>query len=305
MRGGHTVVDPSQIADPIITGLLRGGLYALMALGLALVFGVMNIPNFAHGDFYMVGAYLAFFSFTAFGLGPILSIIVAMFGAFILGVLVEKGVFYTLRKRSKKNWVMNTFLLTLGISIVLQNSVKMLFGANYRGVTAFWPGTMQIGSINVSIDRIVGFLIAIIAIAGFWVFLSKTKVGRSIRAVSQDETGSQLVGVNLNWIHTLTFGLSCAVAALAGASLLSITPASPGMGLTPLYKSWFVCILVGMGNVGASIWGGLLLGILETFAYMQFGAGWQDAISLAVIILILLFKPSGLFAKKGVKSALE
>lgn len=298
-------MDSTQLVDVIFTGLLRGGLYALMAVGLALVFGVMNIPNFAHGEFYMVGAYLAFFAYSVFHLGPILSILVAVIGAFIMGVIIEKGLFYTLRKHSKKQWVMNTFLLTLGISVILQNGAKMLFGANYRGITAYWPGSVKIGSMNIANDRIIGFLIAIVAIVVFWLFLNKTKIGRSIRAVSQDETGSQLVGVNLNWIHTLTFGLSCAVAGLAGASLLSITPASPVMGIGPLYKSWFVCILVGMGNVGASIWGGFIVGILETLSYMQFGAGWQDAISLAVIILILLFKPSGLFAKKGVKTVLE
>ncbi len=298
-------MDPSQLLDVIFTGVLRGGLYALMAVGLSLVFGVMNIPNFAHGEFYMFGAYLAFFSYTVFHLGPIASIIVAVAGAFILGVIVEKGLFYTLRKRSKKQWIMNTFLLTLGISIIMQNGAKMAWGATYRGITAFWSGSLKIGSMNIANDRVVGFLIAVLAIVIFWLFLNKTRIGRAIRAVSLDETGSQLVGINLDWIHTLTFGLSCALAGLAGASLLSITPASPVMGIGPLYKSWFVCILVGMGNVGASIWGGFIVGLLETFSYMQFGAGWQDAISLTIIILILVFKPSGLFAKKGVKSVLE
>lgn len=298
-------MDPSQLVDIIFTGILRGGLYALMAIGLSLVFGVMNIPNFAHGEFYMVGAYLAFFAYSVFDLGPIPSITVAVIGAFILGVIIEKGLFFTLRKRSKKQWLMNTFLLTLGISVVLQNGTNMAWGATYRGITSYWSGSLKIGSMNIANDRVVGFLIAIIAIVVFWLFLNKTRIGRAIRAVSQDETGSQLVGIDLNWIHTLTFGLSCALAGLAGASLLSITPASPVMGIVPLYKSWFVCILVGMGNVGASIWGGFLVGLLETFSYMQFGAGWQDAISLTVIILILVFKPSGLFAKKGVKTVWE
>lgn len=298
-------MDPSHLLDILITGILRGGLYALMAVGLSLVFGVMNIPNFAYGELYMLGAYFAFFAITAFNLAPIPGIVTAAVVAFIVGGLIEKSLFYTLRKRSQKQWLMNTFLLTLGISVILQNGVKAIWGATYRGIPAYWPGSVKIGTMNVANDRVIGFVIAMLAIAVFWFFLNKTRIGRAIRAVSMDETGSQLVGIDLNWIHTLTFALSCMLAALAGASLLSITPASPVMGVMPLYKSWFVLILVGMGNIEGSIIGGFIVGLLETVSYMALGAGWQDAVSLMIIILILLFKPSGLFAKKGVRTVWE
>lgn len=277
-----------------------------MAVGLSLVFGVMNIANFSHGEFYMVGAYFAYFAYTVFGLGPIASILLAGILAFLLGAVVERGLFHPLRKRSKKNWLMNTFLLTLGISIIMQNTVRIVWGPKYRGVTQFWPGRVSImTSMEVATDRVVGFAIAMAAISALWYFLSHTRTGRAIRAVSQDETGASLMGVDLNRIHTLTFSLSCMLAAIAGASLLSINPAFPTMGINPLYKSWFVLILVGMGNIWGSIYGGLIVGLLETVSYYRFGAGWQDVISLAIIILILLIKPSGLFAKKGVKSAVE
>jgi len=296
---------PSHLMDILMTGILRGGLYALMAMGLSLVFGVMNIPNFAHGEFYMIGAYLAFFGVSLFHLGPVLSIVLAIVGAFIFGIIIEKGLFYPLRMRSKKQWLMNSFLLTLGISIILQNGMTIVFGANYHGITQFWPGNVQLGSMTISNDRVVGFLIAIVTIVAFTQFLNRTRIGRAIRAVSLDETGAKLMGIDLNFIHTLTFALSCSLAGLAGASLLSISAAYPTMGVTPLYKSWFVLILVGMGNVEGSIWGGFIVGILETVSYFYFGAGWQDAVSLLIIILILLFKPSGLFAKKGVKTVWE
>lgn len=298
-------MDAMQLFNIVLTGVLRGGLYALMAVGLSLVFGVMNIPNFAHGEFYMLGAYFSYFGYTYFHFGPVSSILLAAVGTFILGAITEKTLFYPLRKRSKKNWIMNTFLLTLGISIVLQNGAKMLWGNTYRGITQYWPGKVSVGSFNISNDRVVGFVIAMVTIAIFWLFLNKTRMGRAIRAVSQDETGASIVGVNLNVIHTLTFALSCLLAGLAGAILLSISPAYPFMGVQPLYKSWFVLILVGMGNIGASIYGGLLVGLLETFAYMKFGSGWQDVVSLVIIIMILIFKPRGLFAKKGVKSVSE
>ncbi|HWR38156.1 MAG TPA: branched-chain amino acid ABC transporter permease [Patescibacteria group bacterium] len=299
-------MDYLDFINMLITGILRGGLYALMAVGLSLVFGVMNIPNFAHGEFYMLGAYFAFFSFTILKLSPVLSFITAALGTFLVGALVERTLFYSLRKRSKKMWVMNTFLVTLGISIIMQSGAKMLWGNTYRGITQYWPGSFSFGSgLAISYDRIVGFGIAMLTIMLFWFFLSKTQMGRAIRAVSQDEAGASLVGVNLNTIHTLTFALSCLLAGAAGAILLSIIPAYPGMGVQPLYKSWFVLILVGMGNLGASIWGGFLVGLLETVSYIKFGAGWQDVVSLVVIILILIFKPRGLFAKKGVKTVSE
>lgn len=298
-------MDEVQLFNIVLTGVLRGGLYALMAVGLSLVFGVMNIPNFAHGEFYMLGAYFSYFAYTNFHFGPVSSILLAAVGTFILGAITEKTLFYPLRKRSKKNWIMNTFLLTLGISIVLQNGAKMLWGNTYRGITQYWPGKVSVGSFNISNDRVVGFTIAMLTIAIFWLFLNKTSMGRAIRAVSQDETGASIVGVNLNIIHTLTFALSCLLAGLAGAILLSISPAYPFMGIQPLYKSWFVLILVGMGNIGASIYGGLIVGLLETFSYMKFGSGWQDVVSLAIIIMILIFKPRGLFATKGVKSVSE
>ncbi|HWR41729.1 branched-chain amino acid ABC transporter permease [Sporomusa sp.] len=295
-----------DFTNMLITGILRGGLYALMAVGLSLVFGVMNIPNFAHGEFYMLGAYFAYFAHVGLGLNPIFSFVTAAVGTFIVGIVVERVLFFNLRKRSKKMWVMNTFLVTLGISIIMQSGAKMLWGNSYRGVTQYWPGSLSLGSgLSVSYDRLVGFGIAMMTILLFWFFLNKTQSGRAIRAVSQDESGASLVGINLNTIHTLTFGLSCLLAGAAGAILLSIIPAYPTMGVQPLYKSWFVLILVGMGNVGASIWGGFIVGMLETISYIKFGAGWQDVVSLVIIILILIFMPRGLFAKKGVKSVSE
>ncbi len=292
--------------DIIVAGILRGGLYALMAIGLSLVFGVMNISNFAHGELYMLGAYCAYFGYNAFHLGPWGAIAFAALTAFVVGMALERGIFYQLRQRSKKQWVTNSFLVTLGISIIMQNTALLTMGSTYRGLTAYWPGRVSwLCSMSVSMDRVVGFLIAVVTIAVFVFFLNKTQTGRAIRAVSQDETGASLVGIDLHRIHTLTFGLSAMLAGIAGACLLSINPAYPAMGINPLYKSWFVAILVGMGNVGASIVGGLLVGLLETITYSYFSGGWQDVISLSIIILILLFKPNGLFGVKGVKTVLE
>ncbi|MDR1546425.1 MAG: branched-chain amino acid ABC transporter permease [Deltaproteobacteria bacterium] len=306
-----------EIWEFFSTAMLRGGMYSLMAVGLALVFGVMNIANFAHGEFYMLGAFFGYFILSAVSkLGlpvfvpPILAIVGAGLGVAAVAGFFERTAFRALRRRSKGQWLMNTFLLTLGISIILQNGARLVWGAKYRGVTRMWKGQSlnQLLEIGLPPDRLIGFLIAVLSIGGFVLFLNKTDTGRAIRAVSQDETGASLVGVNLGRIHTLVFALSGLLAGVAGASLLSVTPAFPFMGVMPLYKSWFVLILVGMGSIGGSIVGGLILGFLEAFAttYLSnyLGSGSQEFICLTVIIVILLIKPNGIFGK-SVKSAVE
>jgi branched-chain amino acid transport system permease protein len=289
------------VGSLIVTAILRGGLYALMAIGLSVVFGVMNISNFAHGEFYMLGAYFAYFGYTTFGLNPLLSMLFGAICGFIVGVIVEKIMFTPLRMRGSKNWIMNTFLLTLGLSLILKNGAKLIWGNTYRGITSYFDGSVNLGVMTVTMDRVVALAIAVVSITAFMLFMNYTRTGRAIRAVSMDATGASIVGVNLSGIYTLTFGLSAGLAALAGGALLSITPASPEMGLSPLYKSWFVLILIGMGNIGGSIVGGLIVGALEAASTYYIGASWQDVFSLSIIILILLIKPNGIFGKNTKK----
>jgi branched-chain amino acid transport system permease protein len=293
------------MGDFIVTVILRGGIYALMAVGLSLVFGVMNIPSFSHGEHYMLGAYFAYFAYAKFGMSPLLAIAVAAVLSFVFGAVIELVVFAPLRRRNKKNWQMGSFIVTLGISFILMSGARILWGSNTRGVTEFFPGKVYFGTFGMANDRIVGFAIAVFAIIAFMLFLKYSRLGCAIRAVSMDETGASLTGVNLGFVYTLTFALSCMLAGIAGACLLSILPATPGMGLNPLYKSWFILILIGMGNIGGCIVGGLIVSLLETIAIYTLGIGWQDLMSLSIIILILLFKPNGIFGKKGVKTINE
>lgn len=293
------------MSDFLVTVILRGGIYTLMALGLSLVFGVMNIPSFAHGEHYMLGAYFTYFSITKFHTSALVAIIVAAVLSFLFGAIIEKVVFYPLRKRNKSSWLMSTFLITLGLSLILQSGARNLWGSNTRGVTTLFEGTTSFGSFGIANDRIVSFVIAVSCIVLFMLFLKYTKFGRAIRAVSMDETGAMLIGIPLNRVFNITFALSTMLAGIAGACLLSIVPATPGMGLNPLYKSWFILILVGMGNVGGCIIGGIIVALFETIAIYTLGMGWQNVISLAAIILILLLKPNGIFGKKGIKTANE
>jgi branched-chain amino acid transport system permease protein len=298
-------MDLSILRDLLITGLLRGGLYALMAAGLALTFGVMNICNFAHGEFYTLGAYVAFFAFVTFDLDPLVAIALAAVGGLLAGVIIEKGLLLPLRRRSKDEWIMNTFLLTAGLSVALQSTYKLVWGVRYKGITQYWASRVPITpGLEIATDRLVAFGIAIAGIVLFWLYLQKSNTGRAIRAVSQDEQGATMVGINLNRIHTLAFALGCMMAALGGASLLSLTPAYPYAGLKPLIRSWFVVTIMGLGSVGGAIVGGFVVGILEAVAFQFLGQGWQDVASVLVLILLLLIKPSGLFGSQ-VKGVLE
>ena len=300
----------------LINSLVTGGMWALMAAGLALVFGVMNIPNFAHGEFFMIGTLVAYFVFTPISkflqknpspvlgaVAPFAGIILATLVGGALGIVIEKLLFQQLRRRSKEQWVMNTFLLTAGLSVFIINGTLLIWGTEFKGITRYWDvKPLDLFGVNLTVDRIVAFAIALVTIVAFWLFMQRTNVGRAMRAVSQDEVGAQMVGIDLQLVHTLTLALSSALAALAGASLLFMFPSYPTVGLKPLYVAWYVVILAGLGNVGGAVAGGFIVALLQTLTSYFIGVGWEDVVPTALIILILLFKPSGLFGSevKGV-----
>lgn len=198
---------------------------------------------------------------------------------------------------------MNTFLLTAGVSVFIINGTLLIWGTEFKGITRYWDvKPLDLFGVNLTVDRIVAFAIALVTIVAFWLFMQRTNVGRAMRAVSQDEVGAQMVGIDLQLVHTLTLALSSALAALAGASLLFMFPSYPTVGLKPLYVAWYVVILAGLGNVGGAVAGGFIVALLQTLTSYFIGVGWEDVVPTALIILILLFKPSGLFGSevKGV-----
>jgi branched-chain amino acid transport system permease protein len=304
---------PSQLVNTFVSG----GMWALLSVGLALVLGVMNIPHFAHGESFMVGAYVAYFVFTPLHnylgenpnrflsiIAPFAGIFAAMIVGALMGIVIERLVFAPLRKRTKEGWVMNTFLLTVGLAFVFINGTTLLLGPNYKGIPRYWdvPPIEVLGA-RMAVDRLVAFGLAIVVLSIFWYFMRRTSTGRAIRAVSQDETGAQIVGIDLNFIHTLTFSLATAMAAMAGASLLFLFQAYPAVGLKPLYFSWFVVMLVGLGNVAGAIVGGFLVALLQTATQQFIGIAWEDVVPTVVMILVLLIAPSGIFGSevKGIQ----
>ncbi|MBI5578142.1 MAG: branched-chain amino acid ABC transporter permease [Deltaproteobacteria bacterium] len=296
----------------LVNAVVMGGMLALVSMGLALVFGVMNIPMFAHGEYFMIGTLVAYYVFTPINthisthpdsmlsaLGPLITIVAAMLVGAIAGVASEVLVFSQLRKRSRENWVMNSFLLTVGLSVVLINGHQLFFGADFKGIVRFWSGApFSILDVFISRDRAMAFFLAVLVVLSFWLFISYTRTGRAIRAVSQDETGALMVGIGLNGILMLTMALSCALAAVAGASLLFMYPSYPSVGLEPLYMAWFVVIIAGLGNVLGAVVGAFIVSLLKVLTVEYIGSGWDFVVPSALIIVILVFKPSGLFGSE-------
>jgi branched-chain amino acid transport system permease protein len=299
MRGPYLLVN-------VITA---GCMLSLVAMGLALVFGVMNIGMFAHGEMFMIGTLVAYYTVSPFQnllyedhpgkmvyLAPILAIVGATVAGFIIGCLVEILLFKPLRKRTKANWVMNSFLLTVGLGIILVNGHQILFAANYKGITKYLPGApVDILGVYVSPDRLGAVIISVIVVVAFWQFMTRTRLGTAVRAVSQDETGALMVGIDLPLIFTLTMALSCSMAAVAGATLHFMYPSYPTVGLEPTYLSWFVVILVGLGNTTGAMIGAFMVALFKVLTIEFVGSGWDNVVPTALIMLILIFKPSGIF----------
>lgn len=300
----------------LVNTIVTGGMWALLSMGLSLIFGVMNIPNFAHGEFFLAGSFTAFFVYDPIRgflrdnpspvlefLAPFAAIITATVVGLLFGLFLERVVFYQMRKRSREQWVMNSFLLTVGISVIFVNGAQLIWGPDFRGIPAYWAfEPLRFFGVNLSVDRFAAFLLAIVVLVVFWYFMRRTQTGRAIRAVAQDETGALMVGIDLNRILLLTLSLSAGLAAMAGASLLFIFPAYPSAGLRPLYVAWYVVILVGLGNVSAAVLGGFIVALLQTLTSFYVGVGWEDVIPTVIIIIMLIVRPSGLFgsAVKGV-----
>jgi branched-chain amino acid transport system permease protein len=301
-RGGYVLVNT----------IMTGGMTALVAMGLTLTLGVLNIPMFAHGEYFMIGSLTAYYVFTPINTyiqnhpgsamamwGPLVTVLAAMLVGALAGVVSEVLVFKQLRKRSRENWVMNSFLLTVGLSVVMINAHQLFFGADFKGITRYFSGMpLTIMDVFISRDRAIAFLLAVVVVAVFWFFMTYTRTGRAIRAVSQDETGALIVGIGLNGIMMLTMALSCALAAIAGAGLLFMYPAYPAVGLEPLYMAWFVVILSGLGNVLGAVMGAFMVALLKVLTVEYIGSGWDFVVPSALIIVILIFRPSGIFGSE-------
>ncbi len=283
------------IVRQLFYGLVSGCMYALMAAGLSLIFGVMKMLNFAHGEFYMIGGYVIYFLVVKFGVDPMLSIFSALIAAFLTGMLIERVFLRPLFGRPA--WDLSALTVTIGLSIFLQNFALVFWGEKYKRIPEYIAGTVSIYGIPISLQRVLVVVGSLCLIAVLWGVLHRTMFGKAIRAVAQDPDAASLMGINPRKIFMLTYAISCMLAAFAGALLSPIFMVYPTMGASPFLKGFCVAIFGGLGSFEGAVLGGMLLGLAEVAGIALFGAEWRDVIAFTLLILTLVFKPSGLLGR--------
>ncbi|HXF42045.1 MAG TPA: ABC transporter substrate-binding protein [Blastocatellia bacterium] len=297
----HVAVSVSateKLLQTLTSGLLTGGIYALIGIGLTIIFGVMRVVNFAHGALVMAGMYATYFLFTGLHIDPFLSLLVVMPAMFIAGVIIQKTLIAPVLGAPE----LNQILLTEGISIVLINTALLLFTSNYLTMTTSYAGaTFHLGGISLSKPQMAAFAIAIVITAADYLFLVKTGTGRQIRATAQDPEGARLIGINIKRVQALTFGFGVAAAGAAGSLLMPIYyRVEPNAGSPFTLKAFVVVVLGGMGSVTGALVGGIVLGIAESLGAVYVATGYKDVIAFVIFLLVLTLKPSGLLGKSKV-----
>jgi len=280
----------------ILNGLLLGGIYALAALGLSLVFGIMDIVNLAHGHMLMVGAYIAILLFAATGITPLVGMLLAMVLMFGLGMLLQK----VLLRHVVDEGLEQPIIVLFGLALILQNVGRVLLGGDARTADIGIPGSgIDLGVAFLSFPRTVTFVVAVLLIGGTWAFLQYTKTGQAIRATAQNRTAAKYMGINTDQIYVITLGIGTALAGAAGALLSMLFPIDPYVGWSYLLKTFAVVVLGGVGSVLGTLVGGLVLGVSENLGALYLGGGYRNVVSLLIFLAVLLIKPEGLFGGSG------
>jgi branched-chain amino acid transport system permease protein len=297
----------SEFLQQIINGLSLGAIYALIALGYTMIYGVLRFINFAHGDVFMVGAYIGYYAFpriaaiTGEGYGAALALLlVCMIGCGVLGVVIEFLAYRPLRHRPK----LTVLITAIGVSLFLEytGQLPMVFGADYRTFPTLIPNTalLDAGGLHIASNEVIVFVVAIALMFILRIIVQKTKIGTAMRAVSMNMNAASLMGININRVISFTFFLGSALAG-AGALLfaMSYPKINPLMGILPGLKAFVAAVLGGIGHIPGAAAGGFFIGIAETLTAGYVSPGLRDAIVFAILILILLLKPSGLFGRGG------
>jgi len=291
------MVDIGILLQILFWGIYAGCIYILLATGLNLIFGVMKIVNFAHGEFLMIGAYITATIFLISGINPYVIILFAMLALIGIGAVVERLCFRPILGTGK----LNEIFLSIGLIYVFQNGAAMVWGDDWQSVKSPYEGiAVPFGPPNLPLDYIIIMVLTAAILALLFLFLQKTRIGREMRATSQNRKGAMLVGINVERMDVLSFGIGCALAAAAGTLwVVSGQVFNPYMGSIPAVKAFAIIILGGLGSIPGAIIGGLLYGIAENAAAYFLGGVWKDAISFIILIVVLVFRPTGLFGESG------
>ena len=231
------------VAEQMLNGLVLGSMYALVASGLTLIWGTMKMLNFAHGELYMIGGYVLYFSFLLLGIHPFWGILLAMLSAFILGLLMERTILHPLL--DKPGWDVSPIVATLGVSIFLQNFALKAWGERFKNVPYFIDGTLDLYGFRIAYQRILILVVAASVMVGFWLYVKRSRFGMALRATAQDRDAATILGINSHRIYLLTFGISSALAALAATMLAPLFLVNPWMGIPPQLKAFIVVVLEG------------------------------------------------------------
>lgn len=280
----------------LANGLVLGGLYACIASGFSLVWGVLNIINILHGSFIVLGAYLAYFAYLKAGIHPLASILIAIPAFFAMGYGLQRSVI----NRIMRAPVLLTLTLTFGLDLVLQNAMILGFSADFRKLVLNPPlGTVALGQVVLPVDRLAATTLAIVLMGVLYLVLSRSRIGRAIVAVRMDREAAALMGVDVPRIYAVTFGLGAVMAGVSGALLATIFPISPLGGSAYLGKAFVVCVLGGLGSVPGALIGGLVLGVVESLGALWFGPEQAVTVAFTLLIVMLLVRPQGLLGRKG------
>jgi branched-chain amino acid transport system permease protein len=282
------------LAQVLINGTLLGGLYAVMALGLALVWGVLNIVNLAHGAFIMLGAYLAWYLYTYLGIDPFLGLPLTAVVMFCLGYAIQRGLLNLVVRAP----MFNTLLITFGLEVVLTYLAQLAFSADFRTINPPYAGnSIALGPLVVPLARLAAFGIAVMLTVGMWLLLLHTKLGRAIRATAQNLVAARLYGVAPQHLYAITFGIGIGLAGAAGGLYGTVSQINPYIGATLTAKCFAISIIGGLDNPLGVLVGGLVLGIIESLTVLYIGATFGDVASFGVLVLVLILRPSGLLGK--------
>lgn len=280
----------------LANGLVLGGLYACIAVGFSLVWGVLNVINILHGTFIVLGSYVAFFAYSIGGIHPFASVLLAGGTLYVLGYALQSA----LINRVISAPVLITLTLTFGLDLVLNNAMLVAFTADYRKINLAHPlGSLEIGPVFLPGDRVAAMALALLLTLLLYWLLRNTRIGRAIVAVRMDREAAALMGVNVQRVNAITFGIGALMAGAAGALLSIVYPISPLNSSLFLGKAFVVCVLGGLGSVPGAMVGGLVLGIIESFGAFWFGPEHAVTISFALLLILLFVRPSGLIGKKG------
>ena len=288
----------NTLLQQIVNGICLGSVYALIAIGYTMVYGIIKLINFAHCDIYMVGAFTGYFAATVLGFGFIPSLIFSMVTCAVLGMLIERIAYKPLRNSAN----VTLLITTMGVELILQNFVKADFvaGPNTRDFPQVIPlASYKLGPITISNLQIIALAVTIALCIALQYIVNKTRTGRAMRATSYDRDAAALMGININRVISLTFALGSALAATAGVLVGMLYPRlEPAMGVMPGLKSFVAAVLGGIGVIPGAMFGGIVMGLIETLSKVYISSGLSDAIAFSILIIILIVKPTGLFGKK-------